>query len=204
MFNSGFISSMNGDEDIYDNTIENIQLPSEFSYMKNLPKVLNQGSEQICVPCSLSAYFEYKISLLSKHIQNSKFDLYDIFNSRTIKTDGMSIKEAIDYTIHTGAKYSSGVIKANKYYAVKSIFALRHAIVTNGPCIICLPVYDEYNTEFWTPNDELKGYHAVAVVGYDDNGFIIRNSWGSDYGYNGYAHISNNDIKKSKEIWTIC
>lgn len=204
MFNSGFIPSMDGTEDIYDNNVEDVQLPSEFSYMKNLPKVLNQGTEQICVPCSLSAYFEYKLSLSSGRVYNSNFDLYDIFDSRTVKTDGMSIKEAIEYTIHTGAKYSGGVIKAGTYYAVKSVLALRHAIITNGPCILCLPVYDESDTEFWVPGDELKGYHAVAVVGYDNNGFIIRNSWGAGYGYNGYAHISNADIKKSIEIWTIC
>jgi hypothetical protein len=206
MFNSGFIPSMDGTENIYDNAIDDtVYLPTEFSYMKNITGVLNQGSKPICVPCSLSAYFEYKLSLTSGKIENSNFKLYDIYDSRSEKTDGMQIKEAIEYVISNGAQYENGVIKANKYYAIKSKFALRHAIVTNGPCIIGLPVHNTNASEFWEPAyGSLLGYHAVAVVGYDKDGFIIRNSWGSSFGRKGYAHIKNEDIDRATEIWTIC
>lgn len=210
MFNSGFIPSMDGTEDIYD-VVENedICLPSEFSYMKNLPDVLNQGQHSVCVPCSLSAYFEYKLSLKNSTLSQrfKLYDIFDIYNNRSNDSDGMSIKEAIEYTINSGAKYSKGIVRANKYYAIKSIFALRHAIVTNGPCIMGLPVYDSGANDFWhkfSNYDELLGYHAVAVVGYDKEGFIIRNSWGTRYGHHGYYHIKNEDIKKALEIWTIC
>ena len=37
--------------------------------------------------------------------------------------------------------------------------------------------------------------HAVAIVGYTKNHFIIRNSWGAEYGENGYAYASNEYIK---------
>lgn len=37
--------------------------------------------------------------------------------------------------------------------------------------------------------------HAVAIVGYTKDHFIIRNSWGSEYGENGYAFASNEYIK---------
>lgn len=206
MFNSGFIPSMDGTEDIYDNIVDEIIcLPDEFSYMKNLPMVLNQGTNAICVPCALSAYFEYKLSLNSGKSENSKFKLFDIYNERSNDGDGMQIKEAIEYTINTGAKYSDGIIKANKYYAIKATFALKHALVTNGPCIIGLPVYNANSDNFWEPGyGSLLGYHAVAVVGYDKDGFIIRNSWGCNFGYDGYTHISNSDINRAIEIWTIC
>ena len=206
MFNSGFIPSMDGTEDVYDNIIEDkIQLPTEFSYMNGLPNVLNQGSDSICVPCALSAYFEYKLSLNSGETKNSGFELYDIYDSRAEKTDGMQIKEAIEYTINTGVKYGDGIIKANKYYAIKSMLGLKHAIVTNGPCIIGLPVHNANADEFWEPAyGSLLGYHAVAVVGYDLYGFIIRNSWGTNFGHNGYWHIKADDIKHAIEMWTIC
>lgn len=32
--------------------------------------------------------------------------------------------------------------------------------------------------------------HAVAIVGYDENGFLIKNSWSSKWGDNGYGWIS--------------
>ncbi|TVS03961.1 MAG: hypothetical protein EA423_07935 [Phycisphaerales bacterium] len=39
------------------------------------------------------------------------------------------------------------------------------------------------------PQNQYSG-HAVTIVGYDEVGFIIKNSWGTDWGRNGYARIS--------------
>jgi hypothetical protein len=36
-----------------------------------------------------------------------------------------------------------------------------------------------------------RGGHAVALVGYTSTGFIVRNSWGTDWGDRGYAYASN-------------
>jgi hypothetical protein len=48
-----------------------------------------------------------------------------------------------------------------------------------------------------SPNREYGG-HAMCVVGYDDNmnggAFEIQNSWGTDWGNNGYIWISYNDF----------
>lgn len=37
---------------------------------------------------------------------------------------------------------------------------------------------------------ELNGGHAVCIVGYDAEGFIFKNSWGTQWGENGYGRIS--------------
>jgi hypothetical protein len=38
-----------------------------------------------------------------------------------------------------------------------------------------------------------QGGHAVALVGYDQNMFIVRNSWGTDlWGDQGFGYASNN------------
>jgi C1A family cysteine protease len=47
------------------------------------------------------------------------------------------------------------------------------------------------------------GYHAISIVGYDEEGFFIRNSWGSGFADRGYTHIKNNDMDKMLEMWTI-
>jgi len=41
------------------------------------------------------------------------------------------------------------------------------------------------------PNEECLGGHAVLIVGYDDykNAFLVRNSWGSDWGVQGYFYL---------------
>lgn len=202
MFNSGFESTiLTGNEENYEN--EKQQIPLQFSYVKNLPPVINQWDDPICVPCAISAWCEYKLSLLSGIKKNSKFRLFDIFNSRTNKGEGMTCKEAFEYIIKLGAKYKNGIVHANKYFKVASVYSLKNAILNNGPCIAALPVYNTDSIEFWKKDGDFQGYHAVAVVGYDQNGFIIRNSWGSTYGYDGYSHIEFDDMKNAKELWTL-
>lgn len=34
------------------------------------------------------------------------------------------------------------------------------------------------------------GYHVVTIIGYDDLGFIIKNSWGTNWRWNGYERVS--------------
>jgi hypothetical protein len=54
----------------------------------------------------------------------------------------------------------------------------------------------------WSPsaNEQSIGGHAMCVVGYDDNkfggAFEVMNSWGSDYGDNGFVWIKYPDFKK--------
>ncbi|MBU1568410.1 MAG: C1 family peptidase [Proteobacteria bacterium] len=38
-----------------------------------------------------------------------------------------------------------------------------------------------------TPSDTIEGGHAFAIVGYNNQGFIIQNSWGLHWGSRGYA-----------------
>lgn len=56
--------------------------------------------------------------------------------------------------------------------------------------------------------EKVKGGHAVLAVGYDDSSkrFIVRNSWGDDWGQAGYFtmpydYLLNNNL--SDDFWTI-
>lgn len=64
------------------------------------------------------------------------------------------------------------------FAVVRTIIGLKSAIVEFGPCYIMLPLYST-RPEFWRPAvNENPRRHSVAVVGYNDNGFILMNSWG--------------------------
>jgi C1A family cysteine protease len=58
------------------------------------------------------------------------------------------------------------------------------------------------------PNEEVLGGHAVLCVGYDDSKqmFIVRNSWGSSWGDQGYFHMPYaymTNPSLSDDFWTI-
>ena len=49
---------------------------------------------------------------------------------------------------------------------------------------------------------EIEGGHAFAIVAYDRNGFWIQNSWGADWGRNGFARISYDDwLSNGTDVW---
>ena len=43
------------------------------------------------------------------------------------------------------------------------------------------------------PKSEPRGGHAFLLIGYDDRGFWIQNSWGSGWALEGFAHLSYAD-----------
>jgi C1A family cysteine protease len=45
-----------------------------------------------------------------------------------------------------------------------------------------------------TCDQEGEGYkHAMVIVGYDDKNWIIKNSWGPDWGEGGFMRVSKMD-----------
>ena len=204
MFNSGMVPSIiDGSEMIFQEPIKNNGIPKKFSYMNVMPKVLNQGANSICVPCSLSAYIDWDINVKTGRKDDNGIELFDIYDSRSLHEEGMSFKEALKYLQKHGVATVQGNKKIGKYAKINSFMVLRYALVMNGPCVGGLPVYNSNNTNFWEQNKSLEGLHAVCIIGYTEDGFIIRNSWGESYGENGYAFISNEDANKFTEIWTI-
>lgn len=48
----------------------------------------------------------------------------------------------------------------------------------------------------------MLGGHAFAIVAYDEKGFWIQNSWGRDWGGEGFARISYADwLKNGSDVW---
>lgn len=100
-----------------------------------------------------------------------------------------AIKEAAQYVI-------------KEYYRINTIDELKNALYQSGPCYISFPVYDT-RPEFWRQksDESLRGGHAVVVVGYNKEGFIIRNSWGTRFGDGGYVIYPYGDFGKHWDIW---
>ena len=195
-------SNIDGTELIFGAPIQQT-MPEKYSLEKFMPPVINQGNAPICVPVSISAYLNWKENLKdgSKKDNNvNYFDVYDLYG----EAEGMTFKDAFKHIRKEGISSDAGVLKIGSYAMVRSAFALRLAILMNGPCFGALPVYNDTD-EFWIKNDgdELLAFHAIAIVGYDNKGFIIRNSWGKSFGKKGYTKIKNEDLGKFLELWTV-
>lgn len=63
--------------------------------------------------------------------------------------------------------------------------------------LIPLPRKNELNAFY---SGRSHGYHAMVIVGYDDNKehFIVRNSWGSNFGDNGYCYLPYDYVTDSR------
>lgn len=183
-------SKMDGTEHVF--VCNDMQLPAAYDYIKVLPQVYNQGSDPICVPMSLKAYMEYRG--LSHGHDPIYINAYKVFNECKGSANGMEIKKGLSYLRHTS--------QICEYAICGSILHLKYALLLNGPCIGALPVKDAKRDDFWN-GDHFEGGHAICIAGYNEQGFIIRNSWGSSFGRNGYTILPYEEFNKFYEIWTI-
>jgi C1A family cysteine protease len=73
------------------------------------------------------------------------------------------------------------------------------AALQKGPVITTLTVYADFMTYaggvYKHASGDYLGGHAVSIVGYDDTtqSYIIRNSWGEDWGEQGFGHVAYTD-----------
>ncbi len=94
-----------------------------------------------------------------------------------------------------------------------STSSIKDYLVNYGPLVVTYAVYQDFD-DYWNdpsawPDEvyyhhygDLRGYHAVVLVGYDDNGgyWICRNSWGTSGGLNGYFKIKYGEPAGSADL----
>jgi len=82
------------------------------------------------------------------------------------------------------------------------------ALTEGYPVTISLALYDSFSPDkngfIYRPTDEeikegKPGYHAMVIVGYSEDSrvYIVRNSWGTDFGDKGYCYIPFSYIEDS-------
>lgn len=204
MKNYGFKKSeINGTEHTI-NLPQTLDLPPFYSYEEVLPEVIDQGSDPICVPCSISSYLNWRENLNDGEPRDNGINLFEIYGWKTTQGDGMTFKEAFYNLRRRGVSSDKGRMKIGEYALIRNAIELKYAILANGPCFGALPVYNN-SKYFWRKNGNQRviGFHAIAIVGYTESGFIIRNSWGRGFGENGYTHLTNEETGQLLEAWSI-
>ena len=205
-------------------------LNSKLDLREDLNPIRNQGNQGTCYAQSAACMKEWqekkdynlKEYLSPQFFYNNRFNYYDNNNENDEGMYGRDVMKILkDIGICYEITYPYGRIEEKKnipdhvyeeakkhkiksYARINELDDLKESLFKNGPCLITFPVYN-YNHEFWKPNNEnetFKGGHAVTVVGYLENCFIIRNSWGTDWGEKGYSYYYFNDWGAHWEIWT--
>ncbi len=211
-------------EEILEETKEEIVLPETLDYRKDLPSAWDQMVDGPCSAYSAAAikqWHEYKNYKLKKdlskrfvYVMRKNFpnkgmfarDTMDVLKNHGIpldKTFKWKYKKKDDIPQLVFEEASNHKILA--YARIYSIEGVKKALFKNGPCYIAFPVYNN-NFQFWKKSkisDKILGGHACVVVGYDQEGFIIRNSWGSTWGDRGHTIYPYSDWGTEYETWTL-
>lgn len=89
--------------------------------------------------------------------------------------------------------------------------AIRAELYGGRPVILGIVVLDRFffpgaDGRIDAPDVSAKarGRHAVLAAGYDAGAVLVRNSWSSDWGLDGYGWLSNDYVKAHvREVWAI-
>ena len=228
---NGVFSPHDSRDWLYDNYLnkKDFSLPAVIDYRDVLLPVRNQGNQGSCFAMSVACMKEYQEKqdyglneyLSPQFFYNIRGNLYDNDKNNDEGMYGRNVmKLLMEYGICSEKIYPYGRIqyknkiseycfteaknhKIKGYGRVLSIEALKYSLKYNGLCLIVFPIYN-YGPQMWIKNnkDIFLGGHAMTVVGYLDNCFIIRNSWGLDWGDNGYSYYYFNDWGAHWEVWT--
>lgn len=104
------------------------------------------------------------------------------------------------FTGNTNAFYAAAAQRrAASYFNMgKNLNQWRTWLSNNGPILAGLNVDDTWNNATATKGNvdayqptTVRGGHAVCIVGYTADRFIVRNSWGAGWGDNGFAYVTD-------------
>jgi C1A family cysteine protease len=142
-------------------------------------------------------------TLAKQGVCTEKLWPYDI-KTFTNKPTPACYQEALKYEI-------------TSYQRIDTVDEMRSCLADGFPFVFGFTVYESFESQdvakngvvsMPKPNEKVMGGHAVLGVGYDDSQkrFIVRNSWGEDWGMKGYFtipydYLGNRNL--SDDFWTI-
>lgn len=184
--------------------------------------LMRQKAAQVFTPSRLFLYYNERVTN-NNVMCDSGAPIRD--GIKSIASLGDCPEAAWPYAIDKfAAKPPANCYKAaRKYKAVnysriqRNLDHLKACLASGYPFVFGITVYSSFEGEAVHKSGHLHmpastekpaGHHAVLAVGYDDSHqwFVVRNSWGSDWGLEGYftmpyAYLMDEHL--SADFWTL-
>lgn len=135
-----------------------------------------------------------------------------------LKTTGTCEESLCPYNISkfTNKPSTTAYTQASKFKSLTSVginsnlLEIKNALADGFPVAFGFQVFESFESNsvsstgimsMPTTSEEIVGGHATVIVGYDDdkNYFIVRNSWGSNWGDRGYFYMPYAYVTSSKD-----
>lgn len=183
-----------------------------------------QKESDIFIPSRLFIYFNER-DMESTVSSDSGASIRD--GIKSINSIGVCSETDWPYDISTftqkPSEYCYAVAKNHRTVIYKnlkggnsnSLLMHKKCLESGYPFVFGIPIYESFETQeaaisgkipMPKSDEKLLGGHALSAVGYDENNkwFIVRNSWGADWGDSGYCYIPYEYIEKyGNDFWYI-
>jgi C1A family cysteine protease len=163
----------------------------------------------------LSELYNYYHGRWESNIFPADGGMYPRDAIKSVKDEGIALEVAHPYNVEfynrppsSAAESVAHIYSAmtKEYFRVFSDVAMMEKLALGLPIMINVPVYNYWflpkiiqnNTYITNPTGKIRkptdleprlGYHALLVVGYDEDGWICLNSWGKNYGDKGFCYL---------------
>ena len=185
---------------------------------------LKKQNEEMFIPSRLFIYYNER-SMIGTVNRDSGAMLRD--GIKSINKEGVCNETCwpYDITVFTKKPPRKCYREAKNYQTIaysrvnRNLDDMKSCLASGLPFVLGFTVYESFYSKetanggimLWPEKTERAlGGHAVMAIGYDDNleggRFIIRNSWGTNWGDKGYfympyEYLTNNNL--SADFWVI-
>lgn len=191
------------------------EFPEEFEL--SMPKIKNQGSVGSCVAHSISTVIEYHNKIQNDDSSEMSVGyIYGNRTGTTWFGSGMYTRDAVATTCKYGDvlknkfpyneevpeiidKFNAIELELfdegtpnrfSTYYKLKTANEIKSALIKHGPVVFAINWYEDIkvvNGIMQTNKVGDAGGHCMVIYGWNKDGWLIQNSWGSRWGKNGRA-----------------
>ena len=188
--------------------------------LNSLAPVKNQGeNSKACTSYAIAAALEDRLLLGTPSIELPISPLYAHFciagkpinsgwdpkeSMRALKTAALARETAFDREqLPAQCEARSGVVRLSNISPVNGDADARNRLLL-GPVIAVMELYEDFQSKDYRgelyrhQSGRFGGYHTVEVVGYDSMGWVVKNSFGPEWGDQGFGRVAFGECRLFK------